>query len=588
MTLASQAQLTWDADGGADLNWSNQDNWNSATPPANQDLIFAADGVTANASTPGNIVDTSITASSLSYQNTGGSSVWQVTSISENQTLTLEKASGSVLLVGSSSNNTSATNAAIRGLGHLEIDAENANITITNGGTTSQRATLDLSGLGSFTAVVNELNLGRSSRGWGTLSLSNDSEITANTLNIGGPASGSTNSGAGNGSELLLGTNTNISADVINIGQGYGIGKIAFRAGGSTIDIVGNNNAAVDMTIGNTGTTEINNGQSSSADFSLGTVNATLDDLLVGRRENDAGNAGGTYGASFSMAAGVVTANTVVAGRTANSMANTTGVLNSSINISGGSFTAGAMTLGHNSGTNTAAGSGGSSTSLTVSGSASVHVTNDVILGRRTGTETTPFNVTVNVSGGVLLIDGNLYEDSADTGEASTTVNLSGGTLNMDHGGVSVDNFNFTGGTLKNVSAFNAATTGGLTLTGPATLAYDLDGAFTSTNLTGALTLGGTSNLQLILANGTAPQASYTLVLNDDADFVSGSFATINGASFGAGNTFTLSNDLGTHEFALTYTGGSGNDVVVNLVPEPSASLAGFIGLAALALRRRK
>jgi hypothetical protein len=194
----------------------------------------------------------------------------------------------------------------------------------------------------------------------------------------------------------------------------------------------------------------------------------------------------------------------------------------------------------------------------------------------------------VNVSSGTLLIQGNLTEGSG-AASVTSTVALSGtGILNMDHGTIAVDTFTMTGGTLKDVASFTAATTGGLDLQTASKLAFGIDTGFTTLGLTGTLTLGASSDLVLILASGFTPGSSFTLVGNDAAEAISGSFATINGSAFGVGNSFSLTNDMGTFNYQLSYTGGTGNDLLMQVVPEPATwlLLAG-VGTFFMVVRRR-
>ena len=114
-------------------------------------------------------------------------------------------------------------------------------------------------------------------------------------------------------------------------------------------------------------------------------------------------------------------------------------------------------------------------------------------------------------------------------------------------------------------------------------------------NVTGGVSLGS-ADLFVTLGNGFAPTAgeTYTVVSNDLFDPIGGIFATINGGAFGAGDTFSLTNDQGTFDFILHYDGegaatNGGNDVVVEAVPEPgvAVSLIGGLGVL-LGLRRRR
>jgi len=223
---------------------------------------------------------------------------------------------------------------------------------------------------------------------------------------------------------------------------------------------------------------------------------------------------------------------------------------------------------------------------LNVSGTAAVTVTGNITAGNKNGSASN-VAANINVSGGTLLVQGNLTEGNGPSGVTSS-VTVSGGTLNMDHGTLSVDNYTQTAGTLKNAASFQAGTTGGLNLQNSSKLAFDVDSGFTTLSLTGSLTLGGSSDLVLTLANGYTPGSSFTLVDNDLSDAISGSFATINGSAFGVGNTFSLTNNLGTFSFQLFYTGGSGNDLVMQAVPEPSVHAMIGLGLVGLWLLRRR
>lgn len=108
---------------------------------------------------------------------------------------------------------------------------------------------------------------------------------------------------------------------------------------------------------------------------------------------------------------------------------------------------------------------------------------------------------------------------------------------------------------------------------------------YDQSNVTGTVTLGGTLNVTMGFVPGNGNQ--FTIINNDGADAVTGTFAGLaqNATFVVSGNTLSIS-----------YTGGSGNDVVltvVSSVPTLPRGLmwtlaAALLGVGALALRRRQ
>jgi hypothetical protein len=99
-----------------------------------------------------------------------------------------------------------------------------------------------------------------------------------------------------------------------------------------------------------------------------------------------------------------------------------------------------------------------------------------------------------------------------------------------------------------------------------------------------SLTLGGsvlslmvdTSLSAGVLTNGT----QFLLIDNQDAA------AAITGTFAGFGQMTT--NEIGGVKFEFNYTGGTGNDLVLTVVPEPSAFLLVGLGLAGMLVLRRR
>lgn len=583
------AQTTWDFGATPDQNWSSFTNWNTDATPAGTAVVFGAAGVTANATTVGNIVDGSYTGvnslSSLTYN--ANSASWQVTQIASGQTLAV----GGAFTVGGLSGANQITKAAFTGTGALVINNSSAAVTIANTGATTARSTLDMSALSTFTATASSFNVGTGATGFGTVYLADTSTITATSINSGGSGSGY----GGTVSNLIyLGTTTTLNTDTLALAGNRTFGTVKFRATGDgaannttvsnpTLKIrAADGTGAAGMTVG-AWTGAFGGSGTSSVDLTGGTVDAKVTTLKVGT--TSANNNTNTASASLTIDGSASTfdaSGLVTVGETTGT--GTNGTLNGTLMVKGGAtFTAASMTLGNQTG-----GAIATNGTLAVSGTGTtVGITGNLTMGARSGTAAV--TSTVNVSGGTLTVGGNLSE-GAGAANITSTVNLSGGTLDMTKGNVVVDAFNFTGGTLKNVASF----TGNLNAQNAATLGFDaIDGTFTAMTLAGSLTLGANSNLSLSLANGFTPVSGFTLIDNDGTgDSIAGTFATINGGAFGGGNSFSLTNNTGTYNFTLNYAGGDGNDLVATLtaVPEPStyAVLVGAMAVGFSVWRRRR
>ena len=597
--ISSFAQTTWDYSATPDKNWSTFTNWSTDATPAATAVVFGATGITANATTVGNIVDTSYTGgnalTSLTYN--ANSASWQVTQINTPQTLTVNGA----FLVGGLSGASQITKAAFTGTGSLVTNNSGAAITIANTGATSARSTLDMSALSTFTAAATSFNVGTGATGFGTVYLADTSTITATSINSGGSGS---SYGSATSNFIYLGTTNTFNADTVALAGNRTLGTVKFRASGdgaannttvsgATLKIRaadGTSSASI-MSVGGWTGGPGSSGGTSTVDLTGGSVDAVVTTLKIGATTNAFSS---TATAILSLGAGTFNATTVIAGET---VGNSTGTLTGTINVSGGTLTAGTVKLANNS-------SGNMNTrgTLSVSGTGGVTVNGDLTMGVRSGTGI--LTSTVNVSGGTLLISGgNIAEGTGAGVNISSAVNLSGGMMDLSNGNISVDALTLTGGTLKNVNAltvgtlaFGAGTYDTVTSTTVNTalnFSDALSGTFTSLGLVGDLTLGASSNLVLSLANGYTPGgigSTFTLVNNDSIDAISGTFATINGGAFGGGNTFALTNDIGTYNYALSYTGGTGNDLLMTqVVPEPATlALLAFSLTTVVVLRRRR
>lgn len=581
-------QTTWDYSANPDKNWSTATNWSTDASPAATSVVFGNSGTSGASTTVGNIVDTSYTGAGaltgLTYGNTGAAA-WQVTQIAAGQTLSVTgNFRAGTTQVGAGL----ITLAAMTGSGTFAVNNPGGTFTVASSSSTgnASRATLDMSALSNFSANVNLFEVGTGNSGNGTIFLADNSVITSGTFTTGGSGS---SYGSGVMNNTYFGTTTVMNVDTISFGGNRTYGTAQFRpanASSSNTSAVTNGVLTIRGAngIGASGTMNVGayagamqGSTSTTVNLTGGTVDALVTNLNIG---SSAGANSASPSALLSMASGTFNATNVTLAQTTTNNGGG-GSITGNLDVSGGTFLAGTMTLGVN-GTG-ASNNRSSIANLNVSGGAAVTVSGNVVMGVRNGIGSV--TSTVNISGGTLLVQGNISEGN---GPASITssINLSGGTLDADRGTIAVDNFTFTGGTLKNVASFTAATTGGLNMQN-STLGFDNinDVSSMALNLTGGFSLNGTTNLSLSLANGFDPGAGTILLVNNDGgDAISGTFATVNGL---VGSTFTLTNDQGSFQYQLSYTGGDGNDLVAIAVPEPSASLLMGAGCAALLWRRR-
>jgi hypothetical protein len=245
-------------------------------------------------------------------------------------------------------------------------------------------------------------------------------------------------------------------------------------------------------------------------------------------------------------------------------------------------------------------GAGGGGT-INLSGNASIESISNMVLSETAGR----YGI-VNQSGGSVTIKDNTisttFTASLEMDSIESEYHLSGGSLLTETIDAGIGNFDMTGGTLV-TTVFN----GDLTVQGGALDVADT-GILGSTTVNGGFDLFAAGDVKIeidglsagiqhdqIIVNGAVALAGlldinlltyvpsngdqFTILLNDDVDAVSGTFAGLaEGATFLEGAT----------TFQITYAGGDGNDVVLTAVPEPSTVAVLFGGLALLAMRRRR
>ncbi|MEY3895543.1 MAG: hypothetical protein RLZZ214_1062, partial [Verrucomicrobiota bacterium] len=455
--------ITWDAGGVADKNWSTGTNWNPDDSDVSGDAVtFNGTGALASGTT--NTVDASISIASLTY-NQESATLQHTTNIAAGQTLAV---TGNFLLAGSTTA-TTATNTTLTGsTGTLTVGGTSFQVgqTTPTAGTTTN--SLDMSGLGSFTANLGPTGTFRLGASNGTtfgaqttVKLAATSSITANVLGVGDSA------GRGTTQTLKLGSVANtINANTIAVGSssGRGSGNLSFETGTGTLLL-----RAADGTAAVTTMNMVNNGfghngtHTAVVDFSAHSVDAKIGTLTMARRTGT-GSAGSSATLTFDTGTlEVASVNMAVA-----TNAGMTGNNNATINIGGGTATFGAITMATNS-------SGGTTTAA------------------------------LNFTGGSTTVNGDITRVGG-TGTSAATLALSGASSVLDMTGkniTSLTGITYTSGLLKNLGIVNT----GMTLAGSGSRVFDqaqgvsgeIQGAITGTGLGltkqggGTLTLSGTN-----------------------------------------------------------------------------------------------
>ncbi|HAO78764.1 MAG TPA: hypothetical protein DCQ92_07275, partial [Verrucomicrobia subdivision 3 bacterium] len=226
LTVSSHAvaKIVWNGPGTGANNWSTAGHWLPTETPEFLDDVkfFDAGAIGVAVSNVNNVVDAGFGGSiaSLQFGNTNGN---HTTLISSGGTLNLLGANG--FIVGTETDNGSAQTVftTVTGVGgSLNINNDNADLIVRQGSANngSQRATLDMSGLGNFSAVLNQVLVGVAgpvNRPVGTLYLARTNTIVAS----GSPGICAADSGSngGSASQIYLGIENEIYADTITIGR---------------------------------------------------------------------------------------------------------------------------------------------------------------------------------------------------------------------------------------------------------------------------------------------------------------------------------------------------------------------------------
>ena len=304
----------------APLNWTNLTSAGNGPPGAVNDVVFSSLATRATSNTVNNVVDSDTTIASLTFNNTNG---FHTTLINPARTLTAGN-----LTVGTETDigNTATVYDTITGIGGTLVVSNAAGNLIVrqasgNSGS-ALKATLDLSGLDAFNAIVGKVqigSLGANPRPSGILFLARTNLIvaagSAPAIQIGGQSGGSGN--AGNGSFLYLGQANQIFANGISVAtvkQGncsllfnpaFDQPTAYFRAadGASRVPnwLIGDSQSQ-GGTVNTTGTN----------DFTGGTIDALVDTLTLGKSSSGSGT--GNPSGTLTFEAGTLDVNTLQIG----------------------------------------------------------------------------------------------------------------------------------------------------------------------------------------------------------------------------------------------------------------------------------
>jgi fibronectin-binding autotransporter adhesin len=172
------------------------------------------------------------------------------------------------------------------------------------------------------------------------------------------------------------------------------------------------------------------------------------------------------------------------------------------------------------------------------------------------------YNGPITINAGIVSIESLFY----------APVDLTGGLLTSEGDSASVFSINASGGILDPGQTPNLLhVTDYVTLTANTTLLVDLNGTsmvtgYDQLQIEGPVNLGG-SQLQVRLGFTPTAGDSFTIIWHDGTTPIIGTF---NGLPEGA--TFTV----GTTQFAISYVGGDGNDVVLTVQAPTALSLNQF------------
>jgi hypothetical protein len=350
------ATYVWNGPGAGNNDWSAASNWSPAGPPTPIDTVeFFDAGAVSGVSNINNFVDGSFggTIASIQYGNTNNN---HTTSIASERTLNVGG-----LTVGTETDNGTAqtVSATITGPGGILAVNTSSDLIIRQGTANSggsQRATLQMSGLGNFNATLGQVLVGVAGpvvRATGTLYLAR-----TNTILAGGAfpqiCVGDNHANGGGANFLYLGQTNSFYVNSITIGRQKATGTLAFNSSFANPTAVFYNvdgaSPVSSWSIGdNSAQSTSSSSSSGTCDFSLGTVNALVDTMNVGVGQTSTGS--GNSSGTLTFVSGTINVNSLNIGVQSASGATSAGV--GHVNVNGTNallIVDSTMTLGATSG----------------------------------------------------------------------------------------------------------------------------------------------------------------------------------------------------------------------------------------------
>ena len=318
-------QSIWNGTNGVapNTNWSTAANWLPSGAPSSGSNVRFFDNASAGVSNINNVVDTSFTVLSIQFGQTNGSHTTFIPAgvvLTANSGITSgTEATNATIVAGVLRTNT-ITGAG----GSLVINGVNFIVRQGPGDTTAtaNRMTLNLSGLGTLTATLQRMLLSGATptginRASGRLMLAR-----TNILTLAGTSPalivGESTSNNGGGSTLLLGQTNVLAVNGIAVGRTKESGSAirfnsAFTSPTAYIRNSTGTGPVPTWTVGDGGTDSGTTTCNGTADFTLGTVDALVTTMQVGRGSS-AGTGGNQSVGVFSFNAGTVQVNTLQLG----------------------------------------------------------------------------------------------------------------------------------------------------------------------------------------------------------------------------------------------------------------------------------
>jgi autotransporter-associated beta strand protein len=434
---------------GVNGNWSTAPNWSpNGAPGSSNDVRFTDAALVGTVGTVDNTVDTACTLGSLAYRQTNN---YHTTLISSGLTLTLTGTNGLAAGTGNATGDGYQPFTTVQGPGAaLVVSNTSANVSVDQSqpisgvGNSSTKATLDLSGLDTFTATISRILIGvdtsQALRGaCGVLNLAKTNKITVTTgsaapqIDVGD----NTQSGGSPGlsSILLLGQTNAFFADSVAVGRGKS--ATADNGGGSSMlfnssfanpvaYFRGTNGSASRVGMWSIGDAQgaKTSQNSGTNDFSLGTVNALVDQMFVGKGASDAilNGANVTGNGTLTFSAGTLDVNALEVGYSmtvpGSGTVNVNGgslVVNTNLELAHGTGSSGALNVSGATVTANAGITAGGGTATITLNSATLNVTN---AAATIGTAGSPL-ATLTVANSTLKVAAQNGTPSASVGTLS-------------------------------------------------------------------------------------------------------------------------------------------------------------------------